>query len=285
MRNRSRWGLLLALALVQPLDAAAQQARQRTDCRPGAPGRAPTPAGQAPAPRPGLEAYDVVVDVPDLCVERLRLDVDDLEAHVSLDARVANLVRVNAGADVEIGTVELGIDGVRAEALLLVDLDNVVQIVDEVLTFLDENPEVVSQLVGTVQGAVRTVGGVADAALQPGGAVDRAVGAVEGTLGNLTRPGGVLSSTVNALGQTVETTLDTAGGLTERTLDAAGRVVGSRSLGSLLRLPVLRETTDAAGRTVRQVRDTAGNLVEYTLDASGGVLGARVLGGGGTPRR
>jgi hypothetical protein len=221
--------------------------------------------------------YDVVLEVPDLCVDRLRLDVDNLDAHVSLNVRVANLVRVNAGADVYLGTVELGIDGVRAEALLLVDLDNVTQVVDEVLTFIDNNPEVVSQLVGTVQHTVRTVGGVANTALQPGGVVGQTLGVVGQTLGNLTQPGGVLTETVNALGQTVQTTLETGGGLVERTLDTAGAVVGSRPVGNLLQLPLVQETTRAGGESVRQVRDTAGNLIEYTVDSAGRVLNARVL--------
>lgn len=275
MRNHGLRAALLGFSLLLPLDMAAQNVRQRVDCQPGS--RSRTETGQAPAPRQGLEAYDVVVEIPNLCVDRIHLDVDNLEAHVSLNARVANLVRVNAGADVYIGTVELGIQGVRAEALLLVDLDNVVQIVDEVLTFIDNNPQVVTQLVGTVGSTVRTVGGVANTALQPGGVVGRAVGAVGRTLGNLTEPGGVLTQTVNTLGQTVQTTLETGGNLVQRTLDSAGKVVSSTTAGNLLRLPVLQETTNAAGQTVRQVRDTAGNLIEFTLDSAGEVANARVL--------
>jgi hypothetical protein len=274
-RTRSGWILLLPLALLTAVEAPAQQARQRVDCQPGT-GRT-RQAGQAPAPSPGLEAYDVVVDIPDLCVESLRLDVDNLDAHVSLNARVANLVRVNAGADVYIGTVELGMQGVRAEALLLVDLDNVVQIVDEVLTFIDNNPQVAEQLVGTVQNTVRTVGGVANTALQPGGVVGQTVGVVGQTLGNLIQPGGVLTETVNLVGQTVRTTLQATGGLVEQTLDTGGNVVASRAVGNLLQLPVLQETTNTTGQTVRQVRDTTGNVIEYTLSAPGRILNARLL--------
>jgi YD repeat-containing protein len=275
MRNHGRWVVLLTVALLLPIHAAAQQARQRVDCQPGTTSR--TQTGQAPAPRQGLQAYDVVVDVRNLCVERLNLEVDNLEAHISLNARVANLVRVNAGANVYIGGVELGIRGVRAEALLLVDLDNVVQIVDEVLTFVDNNPQIVSQLTGTIQHTVRSVGGVANTALQPGGVVGQAVGVVGQTLGNLTQPGGVLTQTTNALGQTVQTTLETGGNLVETTLGATGSVVSSRTIGNLLRLPVLEETTNAAGQTVRQVRDTTGNLIEYTLSNAGQLLNARLL--------
>lgn len=273
MARRRRWVPSLIAALILPSIANAQQSR--VDCEPGDGTR--TAAGQAPAPRPGLEAYDVVLDVADLCVDQILLDVDNLDAHVSLNARVANLVRVNAGADVYLGTLELGIEGVRAEALLLVDLDNVVQIVDQVLTFVDNNPEVVSNLVGTVQNTVSTVGNVTNTALQPGGVASQAVGVVGQTLGNLTQPGGVLTQTVNSLGQTVQTTLDASGGLIEQTLNTAGAVVGSRTVGNLLNLSVLQQTTNAAGQTVRQVRDTAGRIIEYTVDNAGRVLNARVV--------
>src|SRR4051794_7178342 len=70
--------------------------------------------------------YDVVLDIPNLCVNRIFLKVDSVTAKLNLNARVANLVRIDAGADVLIGNVDLTIQGVRAQALLLVDLDDVV---------------------------------------------------------------------------------------------------------------------------------------------------------------
>ncbi|HEX6159967.1 MAG TPA: hypothetical protein VF111_07360, partial [Thermoanaerobaculia bacterium] len=44
-----------------------------------------------PAATPGEEP-DVVLDIPNVSVESILLDVRDLKAHVSLDARVGNLV-------------------------------------------------------------------------------------------------------------------------------------------------------------------------------------------------
>jgi hypothetical protein len=227
--------------------------------------RQPVPAGE----------YDIVVDVPNLCVDSLKLNVQNLVAHLALDVRVANLTRITAGADVRIGEVDLTLRQVRAEALLLVDLDNVVVIVDDLLTMLDNNPEIVNSLVGTVQGVAGTVGGVAQTALQPGGVVGQAVGVAGQALDNLVQPGGVLSQTVNALGQTVQRTFDTAGNLLERTLDVAGGVVNERTLGNLLRMEVLQEATEA-GRTVRLVRGVGEELIEYTLDGAGRVLSVRL---------
>ena len=66
---------------------------------------------------------DVLVDVPNLSVDDIRLDVQNVHATVALDARVANLVVLNAGAEASIDRVRLLISGVRAEARLIVRLD------------------------------------------------------------------------------------------------------------------------------------------------------------------
>src|SRR3954468_21528977 len=87
-----------------------------------------------------------------------------------------------------IDKVKLTIKGVRAEVLLKVRLDNVNSIIDRTLTTIDRNPQILERLLTTVDNTVGTVGGIANTALQPGG---------------------VLSQTVNTLGQTVQRTLDT----------------------------------------------------------------------------
>jgi hypothetical protein len=277
MRTTSGCAVLVALGLLLPAAAGAQRDRDRqaaqrevTQCR-------AAPGGTQQGVPPRAQGYDVIVNVPELCVERIRLDVDNVEARLALHAAVANLVRVSAGADVFIGDVQLGINGVRAEALLLVDLDNVVAIVDRTLAFVDAHPEIVSQLAGTVQRTLGTVGGVTGAALRPGGVVDQAVGAAGRTLENVTQPGGLLTQTVNTLGQTVQTTLDQTGGIVERTLNTAGQVVNTRTLGSITSLPLVRTATNAAGQTVRTVRHVSGALIEYTLGQGGRILNARVV--------
>ena len=265
------WMALLGMLAVPA--AAAGQGAQVAECTPGTGAAARQPGV---GPQGILREYDVVVDVPDLCVERIRLNVQNLDARLSLNARVANLVRVTAGADVHLGEVDLTIQGVRAQALLLVDLDNVVYVVDRALSFVDDNPQIITQLVGTVNGTLGAVGGVANQALRPGGVADQAVGTVGQTLNNVTAPGGVLSQTVNTLGQTVQRTVDATGNIVERTLNTAGGVVGTRSVGRLLDLPVLRETINAAGQTVRSVRDQSGAVIEYILDESGRIVRSRV---------
>src|SRR5205085_6979852 len=137
--------------------------------------------------------YDVVLDIPNLCVNRIFLKVDSVTARLNLNARVANLVRVDAGADVLIGTVDLTVQGVRAQALLLVDLDDVVYIVDQTLTFVDNHPEIVQQLGSTLQNTVGAVGGLVNRLL---------LGTVNGVQRLIdTGTGNILEKAVSAAGQ------------------------------------------------------------------------------------
>jgi hypothetical protein len=204
--------------------------------------------------------YDVVLDIPNLCVERIFLKVDSLTAHIALNAQVSNLVHVSAGADVLIGNVDLTIQDVRARALLLVDLDDVVHIVDQTLTFVDNHPEVVTALTSTLANTGGAVGGL----------VGNVVGAVQGLL---------LSTSKLANGNVLQHVVDQAtGSLIDKTLSSAGRVLAQKTVGSILNLPTLKETTNTAGQVVRQVKDQAGNLIEYTLDkATSKLAGVRVL--------
>lgn len=227
----------------------------------------------------GTPNYDIVLEVPELSVDSIGLNVEALRAHLALDANAMNLVSINAGVDVGIDQVQLTVTGVLAEAYLYVDLDNVTRIVARVVQTLDNNPQILTQLLTTVDTVVGTVGTVGNTLLQPGGVASQAVGAVGQTLQNVSQPGGLLSQTVNTLGQTVQRTVGTTGQILERTLDSAGNVINSRTVGDLLSLQnlrVLQETTNAAGQVVRQVQDQTGAIIEYTVGQAGEVTNARV---------
>ncbi len=113
---------------------------------------------------------DVFLDVPLLKVDEIDLDVEDLRAHVSLQAEVLDLLKLSVGADVSLGRVHLGISGVEAQAQLKVRLDNVAVIVNRVLTTVDRNPEILTELARGVSAAVRDVGGGAREAVGAVGA-------------------------------------------------------------------------------------------------------------------
>ncbi|MFB7657449.1 MULTISPECIES: hypothetical protein [unclassified Streptomyces] len=126
---------------------------------------------------------DVLLDVTQLHVEELNLHVEDLQARVSLRAEVLDLLKLNVGADVSLGRVELDIKGVEAQALLKVRLDNVAEIVGRVLSTIDHNPEIMEQLTSGLDSAAGSLGsGAAKAAGALGEGVGEAVRDVgEGT--------------------------------------------------------------------------------------------------------
>jgi hypothetical protein len=96
---------------------------------------------------------DVILEIPELSVDSIGLTVSDVKAHVALDANAMNLVQLTAGVDVGIKKVQLGIVGVMAEAYLYVDLDNVAKIVNRVVQTLDRNPQILIQVLKTVDTA------------------------------------------------------------------------------------------------------------------------------------
>jgi hypothetical protein len=102
---------------------------------------------------------DVILEIPELSVDSIGLTVADVKAHVALDANAMNLVQITAGVDVGIKKVQLGIVGVMAEAYLYVDLDNVARIVNRVVQTLDRNPQILIQVLKTVDTGVNALTG------------------------------------------------------------------------------------------------------------------------------
>ncbi|HMG00310.1 MAG TPA: hypothetical protein VK560_03615 [Gemmatimonadaceae bacterium] len=132
-------------------------------------GAAPTSAQQPTAQQPTTQRYtsttsttpnrDVILEIPELSVDSIGLTVADVKAHVALDANAMNLVQITAGVDVGIKKVQLGIVGVLAEAYLYVDLDNVAKIVNRVVQTLDRNPQILIQVLKTVDTGVNAITG------------------------------------------------------------------------------------------------------------------------------
>jgi hypothetical protein len=156
----------LATLVTGVLAAPALQAQQRdtaTVRRPAATG-----ARLQPTMQPGLTPNrDVILEIPELSVDSIGLTVSNVRAHVALDANAMNLVQLTAGVDVGIKQVQLGITGVFAEAYLYVDLDNVARIVDRVVQTLDRNPQILTQVLQTVDTTVNAATGRTGQATSP----------------------------------------------------------------------------------------------------------------------
>jgi hypothetical protein len=122
---------------------------------------------------------DVLLDVPELRVDMIHFELEDLDAHIALKARVLDLIKLNVGVDVHLSRVKLDIKGVHAEVVLKARLDHVTAIVDRLLTTLDRNPELVEGLSRAVsdvgQGAGEAVGETGDAAKEIGAGAQSAL--------------------------------------------------------------------------------------------------------------
>ncbi len=91
---------------------------------------------------PARQDVDVLLDVSELEVDRIKLTVRDLRAHVSVVAELASLVSLQVGVDARLDEVDLEIEGVRAKVLLKVRLDDVRAILKNALDTVAEHPEI-----------------------------------------------------------------------------------------------------------------------------------------------
>jgi exonuclease VII small subunit len=122
---------------------------------------------------------DVLLDVSELEVDRIRLEVEDLRAHVSVLAQLANLVSLSVGVDARLDRVELEIEGVRAKVLLKVRLEHVRAILEKALDTVASVPEILERLgqtldellEGRLGDAITTLEQVLEG-LEEGGTVD-----------------------------------------------------------------------------------------------------------------
>ncbi len=214
---------LIAAALIAAVGAVPAHAQNRARAQ---------VSGSSPAVAilnavPADQQPDVVLDIPNLSVESITLDVQGLEAHVSLDARLANLLHLTAGADAKLESVKLDIKGVQAQAALIVRLDNVRAIIDRTLQTLDNNPQIITQLTGTVDNAVNVTGGVVNNTVSTVGNLTQGV-LRSGAVLDLARSGlSVVSSTANTAGETVRRLRASDGALYEVVTDTAGTILRS----------------------------------------------------------
>ena len=190
---------------------------------------------------------DVLLDVPVLKVEEIHLEVDNLNAQVSLQAEILNLLKLHVGADVSLGRVSLDIKGVDAVAQLKVRLDNVEAIIDRVMTTIDNNPQILTDLTRGLGEAASEVGRGAGEALEEvgegaGSAVESVGGGVEEAAGDLGQAGG----------RAVEDAIEDTGGIAD---DVLRPDHGAADSGRKRRQAEQRPAERAAGREqARRVR-------------------------------
>jgi hypothetical protein len=103
----------------------------------------PLPTNYGPQEQtPARQDVDVILDVSELEVDRIKLTVRNLRAHVSVLAELASLLSLQVGVDARLEDTELEIEGVRAKVLLKVRLDDIRAILREALQTVAEHPQI-----------------------------------------------------------------------------------------------------------------------------------------------
>jgi pyruvate/2-oxoglutarate dehydrogenase complex dihydrolipoamide acyltransferase (E2) component len=218
-----------------------ERAQQNTADAEEAPAVRQGPNGQEPD---GQEP-DVLLDIPELEVDRITLEVENLRAHVSILAELANLLSLSVGVDARLDRVKLEIEGVEAKVLLKVRLEHVRAILEKALDTIAEHPEILrilarslSQLVRESLGETLTTLNEVLEGLEVGDTVDEAL------LGRL----GEIRANLEEILERQE---------------GEGRTRGA---------------LDEGGGPVQRVVDESGTIIEQTLDESGEVLAEDVVG-------
>jgi hypothetical protein len=98
---------------------------------------------------------DVVLDVPELEVDRITLKVRDLRPHVSILVELANLLNLSVGVEARLEQVKLEIEGVKAEVTLKVRLKHIRAILEKALDTIGEHPEILRILASSISRVVR----------------------------------------------------------------------------------------------------------------------------------
>jgi len=206
---------------------------------------------------------DVLLDVPVVKVDHLHLELDNLDAHVSLKAYVLDLVKLTVGVDVHLGRVALDIKGVEAQALLKVRLDHVAAVVDRVMTTLDRNPELLESL----GEAIEDIGaGTGDMLGECGEAVEDVGEGAETALEHIGQGAG---EGVGEIGQG-------AGQAVSQVGQGAGEAVGDVGEGAG---EAVGDVGEGAGEAVGDVGEGAGEAVGNLDELVAGLAGGSQNGG------
>jgi hypothetical protein len=211
---------------------------------------------------------DVLLDVPELRVDSIHFELDDLDAHLAVKANVLDLVKLNVGIDVHLSRVKLDIKGVEVEAVLKARLDHVTAVVDRLMTSLDRNPELVEGLSRAIsevgQGAGEAVDETGDAAKDIGQGAGQAVGDVGQGAGQ------AVGDVGQGAGQAVGDVGQGAGQAVGDVGQGAGQAVGDVGEGAGQAAGNLDQVVGGAGQTLGQLGQGAGQVTQGATGALGG---------------
>jgi hypothetical protein len=122
-------------------ESSSERGGERTVSEQEYDGRVVDQAGQ-----PVGEDPDVSLDVPSLGVEELNLEVENLRHRTSMQAELADMVKLNIGVETVLDGAKLALKGVDAQTFLKANLDNVRAILGRALDTIDSNPQILQYI-------------------------------------------------------------------------------------------------------------------------------------------
>ena len=94
---------------------------------------------------------DVEIHVPELDIDRLEITLENLNAHVDVDATIGRpgneFLNISIGVNARIDSAQIVLEDVQAEAHVIAFLDDVRIIALRALEVLDHHPEILTGLV------------------------------------------------------------------------------------------------------------------------------------------
>jgi hypothetical protein len=107
--------------------------------------------GKKDKPKKKRNVPDVEIHVPELDIDRLEIMLEDLRAHVDVDATIGRpgneFVNISIGINARLDSAQIVLEDVEAEAHVIAYLDDVRVIVVRALEVLDHHPEILTGLV------------------------------------------------------------------------------------------------------------------------------------------
>ena len=106
--------------------------------------------GKKDKPKKKRNVPDVEIHVPELDIDRLEITLENLNAHVDVDATIGRpgneFLNISIGVNARIDSAQIVLENVQAEAHVIAYLDDIRIIAVRALEVLDHHPEILTGL-------------------------------------------------------------------------------------------------------------------------------------------
>ncbi|NVB81973.1 MAG: hypothetical protein HOV81_26565 [Kofleriaceae bacterium] len=223
---------------------------------------------------------DVLLEAPEVNIERISIETEQLRTGVSLFARIGNFVALEVGANAQLGNVSLKMRGVRAKGKVSVHLQKVYAIILRTLASIDRRPELAGSdknLVPELRAAVGTETGEPAQALETAAAPDAdktgtAVEKIKGAIGTASEvtTDQVKKGMPSAEGAAdkVKKAVPSVAGAADKVKKAVPSVAGAAEKVKKV-VPSIEKTTDKVKQAAPSVEHAAGEVAKKAGQATG----------------